>query len=230
MDAQVRNGKMSAKVDFTNASAEVIAELFFRIFDSYKAMYEIDDVIGSIVEKMEAGIRAFYGNKSIDKAIEQRADVELRSIIVQDATEAAIFKSWGVVIRSLAVTDIKLPEEVESERIRILQAEKSREIAAIVQDTAVIEARTSEIIGEGTGRGLKAIKTMAGRSSLTIKDVMDFDLKTKLYHAYEKAEVLIANAAPGDNSALTGATAGAAAKVGADAASSKKTPESQPES
>lgn len=217
LDTQMRNGKISAKVDFANASAEIIVELFFRIFDSYRAMYEIDNAISSISEKMESGIRAYYGNIGIDEAIEQRADVELRSIIVQDATEAAIFKNWGVLIRSLAVTDIKLPPEVEAQRIRKLEAEKSFEVAGVVRETAKIEAETLEIQGSGRGRNLKGLKGGTG-ARIKIEDVIKYDIAVKKYEAYGKARILIAHDSPTDSPALAGATAGAAAKVGTEAA------------
>jgi hypothetical protein len=217
MDNETRDGKKSARVDFTNTAAEVNVELFFRIFSSYKSVYEIHDVVDAISEKMEAGIRAYFGNKRVDEAIQERADIELRQIIIQNATEADVFQDWGVVITSLAVTDIILTDVDEKVRAAKLKAEKDLEIAEVEEKTAEVKRRIAVINGRAEGEHLIQLSTAADISPESAKD---YKLQLEKYDAYKKSGVLIAG--DSDGSAKTGATIGAAAQVSAQAVNSSK--------
>ena len=214
LDQETRDGVMSAKVDFTNAAAEINVNIFYRIIDSYKAVYVIDDVRKSIKEKMESGVRAYFGMKSIDQAIEERTDVDRRKIITQDATEAAVFKDWGIKIESLAVTEIKLPPEIEEQRARVLEAEKSLAVSKIELEQASVKADSETLMGEGKGR---ALKSLADKAQLTSVQAASFELGTQKYDAYKQAKILIATdserVSPDFAGALTGASAAIAAKV-----------------
>ena len=201
-------------MDFADGSGEVVIQLFFRIFDTYKATYAIDSVVSSIKEKMEAGIRAYYGPIPIDMAIQTRAEVHLRKIISQGATEADKFKEWGVIIESLAVTDIKLPKELEEKRGEVLLADKDYEISKIDRDKEKVLAETRKIKGRGRGEQVKSIAESAGISP---SEALNYDLSEQRYSAWGKAGILIAGDSEGQpNSALTGAVAGAAAHIAAD--------------
>lgn len=206
------NEKISAKVDFANGSAEVIAELFFRIFDSFKATYFNKEIVESIKEKMEAGIRAYYGPIPIDTAIETRADIFLRRIINQGATEADKFREWGSIIDSLAITDIKLSGKLEEKRNSILFAEKDLQASKIDQKRAEVESKTAEIRGGGRG---KEIKSLANEAGIDATEATSFDLSTKRYDAWGKAKILIAGDTEGNQPAYAGAVAGVAAQTSA---------------
>ena len=218
MDERKRNeenDKISAKVDFANGAAEVIVQLFLRIFDSYNSTYLIENVIESSKEKMEAGIRSYYGRISIDKAIENRAEIYLRKIIIQGATEAGKFKDWGCVIDGLAVTDIKLPDNLEEKRSEILMAEKDYDISKINREKEKVVTETIKIRGRGKGEHLKALANAAGIDS---DEAVNYSLFEQRYEAWGKAGVLIASDSENrKSSALTGAVAGVAARVGSDA-------------
>ncbi|MDP3998186.1 MAG: SPFH domain-containing protein [bacterium] len=205
--------KPNSMVDFLNASAGVAVDVFYKIFSTYRAIYNIDDLPNAISEKMEAGIRAYYGNQPIDEAIAGRAEVDLRKIITQNATEAEVFKSWGASIISLAVTNFDLPKAVEDSRMTKLTAEKAKEVAEIQQQQALIEATTATIKGEQEGNRLKQLATTISQS---IDKVIEYDLMVKRLAAYEKSGLLIV----GDqgDAKLSGAIAGAAAQIGAKAA------------
>ncbi len=184
------NEKISAKVDFANGSAEVITELFIRIFDTYNSTYLIDNVVESVKEKMEAGIRAYYGPISIDQAIETRAEVYLRKIISQGATEADRFKAWGTIIESLAVTDIKLPPDLEKKRNEVLMADKDYEISKINKEKEVVIAKTVKIRGKGRGNEIKSLSKSSG---ISVPEAVQYDLTERRYAAWAKAGVLIAS-------------------------------------
>lgn len=205
-------GKPSAKVDFVDSSAEIIVNIFYRVFDSYKAIYNIDNIERAVEEKMESGIRAYYGNQTIDEAIANRMEVDLRKIIIQNATEAEIFKSWGVKIISLAVTDIILPTEVEEARTKKLKADKEREVAEIKREQTRIEVETAELEGQSAGNRLKGMAKATGK---TIEEIIALHLQEKRFEAWSKSGMLIVNNDSSEtaNSAIKGAAMAAGIKT-----------------
>lgn len=209
----------SAKVDFTDTSAEVKVSLYYRIFDSYAAMYGIDDVEKAIAEKMEAGIRAYYGGQSLDYAIATRAEVDLRKIIIQNATEAEKFKKWGVEIVSLAVTDIIVPTNIEKIRDTRIEADKALEVAKVQKEQAVVEAEKALIKGQEEGNKLKKKAETIGK---TVEELLDYELKLKRYEAISKSSMLIVN--EGNTDVSTPAIAGAAMGKGNQASSQSAVP------
>lgn len=210
LSAETTDGKMSAKMDFTDASAEVAVTLFFRVINPKLAIYAIENVVEAIKEKMESGIRAYFGNLGTDEAIRTRAEIEVREIIVQHATEARVFKDWGIEIVGLAITDIKLPKEVEEQRIRKLTAEKEKEVALVQKDTAAINAETAKSKGKEKANEIKEmVKTLSGDGGekVSSEKAMNFILQLKKFEVYGKAKSLVIT----DSKAGTmGATMGAA--------------------
>jgi len=206
-------GKQTSMVEFLDSSAGVIVNVFYRIFSAYRAIYNIDNLGSATGKKMEAGIRAYYGNQTIDEAIAGRAEVDLRKIITQNATEAEIFKTWGATIISLAVTDFTLPDKVEESRQTKLIADKEKEVAEIKQQKAIIDAETAKIQGTLEGNRLKQLATTIEQP---IDKTMEYDLMVKRLNAYEKSGMLIVGDQGDAKSA--GAIAGAAAQLGAKTA------------
>lgn len=210
LDLNEKRDKISARVDFRDASADVIVELFFRIFNSKKSQYQIDDLVSAIAEKMEAGIRAYYGNLKIDDAIKTRAEVDLRAIIIQDATGANTFKDWGVKMVSLAVTDIKLPPEVEKERMKILSAEKDLEVKKIEQKTAEANRTIQRLNGEAESERLIAMSKAFNNNPL---NGANYDLSCKKFDAYKNSKVLIVGGEKDMSLGLMAATGAATAGI-----------------
>jgi len=200
-----------AKMDFIDASTEVAATIFFRIFSSKRAVFQPGDLKKFVSDKMESGVRAYYGRMTLDQSIEGRADVDLRQIVIQDATEAGLFKSWGVKITSLAVTDIRLPKEVDDIRREKLIAEKAREIAEITLKTEKINVNISEVKGSAEG---KRLVKMAELLKLPLEQIVEYDKYIRHQEALGKAGVLIANSGEKNSDpASVGAVAGTVATV-----------------
>ena len=214
----------SNKIDFLDSSAGIKATYYWRVFSPYNAVYANEDVVSAVREKMEAGLRAYYGQRTIDIAIESQASVDLREIITQDATEAKVFKNWGVEITSLAVTDFFLPEEVDNARRTKLEAEKQREVALVELETAKVKRDTAEINGAAEGQKIRA---MAEALKITPVEAMNLDLNWRKYTAMGASEMLfMSEGSGGGNSAVEqGAQAGAAAGAAARSAGKPRTEE-----
>ena len=144
MDGTERDGIMEAEINFKNTTSGVTAEIFFRIYGSHRATFEIDNLFKGIREKIDSGMRAYYGKMKLDQAIEKKSNTNSDAIITQENTEADIFKCWGVEIEGIAVTDISIPADIQAERDKILIAEKARDAAKIAIETAVHTAEAEK--------------------------------------------------------------------------------------
>lgn len=176
------------KVEFSDTSANIEAYVYYRIINSFAAMYKNEDIEQAITKKMEAGIRLYYGSMSLDNAIATRQEVNLRKIIVIDAAGANKFKEWGVEIVSLIITNIIVPPEIEKIRNKKIEAEKELEVTQVKQRQATIEAKTAEIEGQKEGNKLREKAKTIGK---TVDELMEYELTIKKFEALGKSGMLI---------------------------------------
>jgi len=178
LNHKVTTGFGGGDIEFKDCSTSVAAFLYFRIDDSYKATYEVANVLKAIEEKAEAHLRAFLGLYTLDQAISLKEKFNLRAIVCgldysnpaatpdidEDAYKNCEFyldlSRWGVTPLSYAISDIDVPETVKVQRERKLIAEKDLQVAviekekvAVEKDTAVIKAQAKKeariLEGEG---------------------------------------------------------------------------------
>ncbi len=187
MDEKERDGEVDAMIEFFDTSSAVIIRLIFYLFSSDRAVYNIDDVVRAIREKMDAGLRAYFGKKKLDEAIAERAEMDLEAIIKQSATDPKIFKYWGAEIRSIAVVDITLPETVKKQRDKIIEAEKDREAAVIeiktAESKAEVERIKQEVRGMATGQEIKKVMEQTGPNGLNAQQAAEYLLNKKYFEA-----------------------------------------------
>jgi len=149
-------------LEFQDCSASLKSFFFFVIYDPKKAVYDIDDLIGSIEEKADHILRAFFGVYPLEEAISMKSLFRLPNIAMlmdfssgspHKATHEDLKKtftedelkncefyktldSWGVIPKSFSVSDIEVPDTIKVERERVLKAEKDLEVAGIDIETA----------------------------------------------------------------------------------------------
>lgn len=209
MDDKERDGEIDALIEFKDTSASVIVRLYYQIISSHSAVYEIDNVARATREKMDSGIRAFFGKINLDKAIQIRTSVNLDTIIKEDATEAHLFKCWGVEIKSIALTDIGLPEEVKKQRNRVLEAEKDFETAKIYVKTARQEAKAKIVKLTADGKAAaQEIEEIIEKTELSKEAVAEY-LLNKVYFESIKDNKGVVIGSQGTSAPLMGAKLGA---------------------
>lgn len=194
MDGRERDGIMEAKINFKNTTSAVTSEIFFRIYGSHRATFEIDDPFKGIREKTDAGFRSYYGKKELDQAIEEQSDSHSDDIITQRDTEADKFKLWGIEIEGIAVTDIAIPEEIQAERDKIIIAEKARDAALIAVETARHvaegEREAAKIAVETAEKKAEAQRITQEKQGLAIKQEIENVMKSGL-NAQQAAQYLL---------------------------------------
>src|SRR2546427_1611625 len=145
-----------------NVTIHVDSVVYWQITDPVKAVYEMNDLIGGIVQLTITGMRAVMGDMDLDHTLSQRDQIngKLR-LILDEATD-----KWGVKVTRVDVKNINPPDDVRitmekqmtAERTRralVLQAEGERQ-AAITRAEGEKQAAVTRSEGEKQSNILQA--------------------------------------------------------------------------
>jgi regulator of protease activity HflC (stomatin/prohibitin superfamily) len=137
-----------------NVTIHVDSVVYWQVTDPIKAVYEMNDLVGGIVQLTITGMRAVMGDMDLDHTLSQRDQIngKLR-LILDEATD-----KWGVKVTRVDVKNIDPPEDVRvtmekqmtAERTRralVLQAEGDRQ-AAITRAEGEKQAAVTRAEGE----------------------------------------------------------------------------------
>src|SRR3989449_3026702 len=145
-----------------NVTIHVDSVVYWQITDPVKAVYEMNDLVGGIVQLTFTGMRAVMGDMDLDHTLSQRDQIngKLR-LILDEATD-----KWGVKVTRVDVKNINPPDDVRitmekqmtAERTRralVLQAEGERQ-AAITRAEGEKQAAVTRAEGEKQSNILQA--------------------------------------------------------------------------
>jgi len=104
-----------------NISVKVNAVVYYRVFDSEKAIIEVEDFGYATSQLAQTTLRSVIGAAELDELLSQREKInqELQSILDR-ATDV-----WGIKVSAVEVKHVDLPEEMR--RAMAKQAEAERE-------------------------------------------------------------------------------------------------------
>src|SRR5882672_1075497 len=156
-----------------NVTIHVDSVVYWQITDPVKAVYEMNDLVGGIVQLTITGMRAVMGDMDLDHTLSQRDQINSKlRIILDEATD-----KWGVKVTRVDVKNINPPEDVRitmekqmtaerNRRALVLQAEGDRQAAitraegekqsAILAAEGAAEARQRNAQGEAQAIALVA--------------------------------------------------------------------------
>src|SRR5438477_7493683 len=145
-----------------NVTIHVDSVVYWQITDPVKAVYEMNDLVGGIVQLTITGMRAVMGDMDLDHTLSQRDQINAKlRIILDEATD-----KWGVKVTRVDVKNINPPDDVRitmekqmtAERTRralVLQAEGERQ-AAITRAEGEKQAAVTRSEGEKQSNILQA--------------------------------------------------------------------------
>jgi regulator of protease activity HflC (stomatin/prohibitin superfamily) len=108
-----------------------------------KAVYEMNDLIGGIVQLTITGMRAVMGDMDLDHTLSQRDQINAKlRIILDEATD-----KWGVKVTRVDVKNINPPEDVRITMEKQMTAERNRR-ALILQAEGDKQAAITRAEGE----------------------------------------------------------------------------------
>ncbi|MGH9880051.1 MAG: SPFH domain-containing protein [Pyrinomonadaceae bacterium] len=145
-----------------NVTIHVDSVVYWQVTDPIKAVYEMNDLVGGIVQLTITGMRAVMGDMDLDHTLSQRDQINSKlRIILDEATD-----KWGVKVTRVDVKNINPPEDVRitmekqmtaerNRRALVLQAEGDRQ-AAITRAEGEKQAAVTRAEGEKQSAILQA--------------------------------------------------------------------------
>ena len=126
-----------------NVTILVDSVVYWQITDAVKAVYEINDLVGGIVQLTITGMRSVMGEMDLDSTLSNRDQINNKlRLILDDATD-----KWGVKVTRVDVKNINPPEDVRVTMEKQMTAERNRR-ALVLQADGERQAAITRAEGE----------------------------------------------------------------------------------
>jgi len=176
-----------------NVTIHVDSVVYWQITDPIKAVYEINDLVGGIVQLTITGMRAVMGEMDLDHTLSQRDQINTKlRVILDEATD-----KWGVKVTRVDVKNINPPEDVRITMEKQMTAERNRR-ALVLQ----AEGDRQAAITRAEGEKQAAVTRAEGEKQSAIL-AAEGAAQARLKNAEAESEALnrIAQAVPGGDPA-----------------------------
>jgi len=143
MREQFLDMPLQAAITRDNVQIVVDSVVYWQITDPLKAVYEVVDLIGGIMQLSVTGMRSVMGDMELDQCLSSREEIngKLR-VILDEATD-----KWGVKVLRVDVKNINPPTDVRDTMEKQMTAERNRR-ALVLQAEGEREAAVTRADGE----------------------------------------------------------------------------------
>ncbi|MFM2480856.1 SPFH domain-containing protein [Celerinatantimonas sp. YJH-8] len=166
---QLINLRPQSVITKDNVSITIDGLVYLRVNDAKKATYEITDLRDATAQLAQTTLRAEIGKMELDETLSSREEMNQALQIALDAASA----SWGAKVTRVEISDISVPQDVQS--AMELQLRASRERRAIETQAA---ANKNRVIAEAEAARQRAY--------------LEAEAKERMAEADKKAQVLMA--------------------------------------
>lgn len=126
-----------------NVTINVDSVVYWMITDPMKSVYEVNDLVGGIIQLTITGMRAVMGEMDLDHTLSSRDQINSKlRLILDEATD-----KWGVKVTRVDVKNINPPEDVRITMEKQMTAERNRR-ALILQAEGEKQAAITRAEGE----------------------------------------------------------------------------------
>jgi regulator of protease activity HflC (stomatin/prohibitin superfamily) len=126
-----------------NVTINVDSVVYWMITDPIKSVYEINDLVGSLVQLTITGMRSVMGEMDLDHTLSNRDQINSKlRLILDEATD-----KWGVKVTRVDVKNINPPEDVRITMEKQMTAERNRR-ALVLQAEGEKQANMTRAEGE----------------------------------------------------------------------------------
>ena len=169
-----------------NVSAKINAVIYYKVSEASKAFLEVENFTMAVNQLAQTTMRNVVGELELDQLLANRDEAAQRiRNIVDKVTEG-----WGIMVSSVELKDILLPEEMQ--RVIARQAEAEREKRAVI-----IQASGEVIAAENLAKAAHILSSEQGalhlRTLNTINDVSSdqsntivFAMPLEILRAFER--------------------------------------------
>ena len=126
-----------------NVTIHVDSVVYWQIMDATKAIYEVADLVGGLVQLTITGMRSVMGEMDLDHTLSSRDQINAKlRLILDEATD-----KWGVKVTRVDVKNINPPEDVRLTMEKQMTAERNRR-ALVLQAEGDKQAAITRAEGE----------------------------------------------------------------------------------
>ncbi len=120
-----------------NVSVDVSAVAYYKIVDPIKSIVEIQDVAAAIDQIAQTSLRNIVGKFQLDEILSERETINAEITKILDT----FTESWGVVVSSVEIKDIELPEDMQRAIARQAEAEREKRAKIISAEGEFLSAQ-----------------------------------------------------------------------------------------
>src|SRR6476660_7472004 len=126
-----------------NVTIHVDSVVYWQITDPIKAVYEMNDLVGGLVQLTITGMRSVMGEMDLDHTLSSRDQINAKlRLILDEATD-----KWGVKVTRVDIKNVNPPEDVRITMEKQMTAERNRR-ALILQAEGDKQAAITRAEGE----------------------------------------------------------------------------------
>ncbi len=126
-----------------NVTINVDSVVYWQITDPIKAVYEMNDLVGGLVQLTITGMRSVMGEMDLDHTLSSRDQINAKlRLILDEATD-----KWGVKVTRVDIKNVNPPEDVRITMEKQMTAERNRR-ALILQAEGEKQAAITRAEGE----------------------------------------------------------------------------------
>lgn len=119
-----------------NVSIDVAAVAYYKVKDATKAVISIANVDSAINQIAQTTVRNIVGQFALDEVLSETAKInEQVKKIIDNHTE-----SWGVVVTTVEIKDIQLPETMQRAMAKQAEAEREKRAKIIAAEGEFLSA------------------------------------------------------------------------------------------
>ncbi len=146
-----------------NVSAKINAVIYYRVADASRAILAVENFWYAVNQLAQTTMRNVIGELELDELLANREQAAKRIKEIVDTTS----ESWGIVVESVELKDIVLPDDMQ--RVIAKQAEAERQKRAVI-----IESSGEVIAAENLAKAAQMLSAAPGALHLrTLNSIND---------------------------------------------------------
>jgi regulator of protease activity HflC (stomatin/prohibitin superfamily) len=119
-----------------NVSISVSAVAYYQIQDPIKAIVEIENVVSAIYQIAQTTVRNIVGQSALDDVLSQTAAINEKIKAILDVQT----EKWGVVVSTVELKDIQLPDSMQRAMSKQAEAEREKRAKIIAAEGEQLSA------------------------------------------------------------------------------------------
>lgn len=120
-----------------NVSVDISAVAYFKIIDAVKSIVAIQDVYSAIDQIAQTSLRNIVGKFQLDEILSERATINAEITKILDTYSEV----WGVVVSSVEIKDIELPDNMQRAIAKQAEAEREKRAKIISAEGEFLSAQ-----------------------------------------------------------------------------------------